>query len=345
MKNNEYTHCRLNRRTFLVGAAAMAGSILLTACEAGQSSTISSGANKYKIAFVVGSKIDPFYATMAKSAQERANELGVNLLHDGPAMFDPTLQIPIVAKMIAQKVDAIIIAACDKTTLIKPLQQAHQAGIMVISVDTFIGNGNYVNGPVTFPLSYIGSDNIEGGRIAGEALIKSIGGSGKLYIQNTSPGASTSEQRVKGCKDAIDATNGAVTLVGVDYNYHDITKANNETFATLERVDDLAGIFGTNVASGEGAALGVKRAFKQGVVKIANFDAPENAITDLRNGVIDLLIAQKPGEMGSIAVEYAMNALSGNTNGIQKRVPTGFLIIDQNNIDTPEVQAAIYRSS
>ncbi|TMF05592.1 MAG: substrate-binding domain-containing protein [Chloroflexi bacterium] len=65
--------------------------------------------------------------------------------------------------LIARKIDALLIAATDKQAMIEPLQRANDAGIPVISVDTFIGDGDYANGPVTFPLSYIRSDNVQGG--------------------------------------------------------------------------------------------------------------------------------------------------------------------------------------
>lgn len=337
------------RRAFLASLIALAGGAALSGCDSGQAtatgSKSSTGSSNGTVALIVGSKTDPFYITMERGARSRAAELGIRLITDGPASFDPTLQIPLVQAAIAQKVQVLIIAACEKNQLIEPLRRADQAGIKVISVDTYIGDGNYTNGPVTFPLSYIGSDNLQGGEIAAMALIKSIGGAGKIYIQNTSPGASTTDLRVQGCKKVIAASQGAITLAGIDYNYHDIAKASTETLAMLQRNPDIAGIFGTNVGGGEGAAQGVKLANLQGTVKVASYDAPEKSVTDLRNGVVDLLIAQKPAEMGSTALDYAYSVLQGDTSTIKKRVPTGFVIIDRNNIDTPQAQAAIYTSA
>jgi ribose transport system substrate-binding protein len=151
--------------------------------------------------------------------------------------------------------------------------------------------------------------------------------------------------REEGWKQDIQATYGAVTLVGVDYFGDCAATAAEITSALLRRVPDLSGIFGTNLFSAEGAAQAVKNANKQGIIKIANFDAPEQAITDLRSNVVDLVIAQLPGQMGKIAVDYAVMALNGNTSGIKKRVPTGYVVIDRSNVDTPEAQAAIYKSS
>ncbi|GER82864.1 MAG: substrate-binding domain-containing protein [Thermogemmatispora sp.] len=336
---------RLSRRAFLSASLAAAGGLMLAACGGSAATSGGAGGSSYTLALIVGVKGDPFYITMQKGAEAKARELGVTLLVDGPSQWSATLQTPIVNAYVARKVDAIIIAPCDKQAMIAPLQQASNAGIKVITVDTYIGDGDYVHGPVTFPLSYIGSDNVQGGKIAGEALIKAIGGHGKVYIQNTVPGTSTTDQREQGCKEAIDATHGAVTLVGVDFNGDSAAKAAEQTTAILQRVPDLAGIFGTNIYGSEGAAQAVKNAHKQGQVKIANFDAPEQAIVDLKNNVVDIVIAQKPADMGSIGVQYAVDALKGNMGAIQKRVPTGYVIITRDNVDTPEAQAAIYKSS
>ena len=83
--------------------------------------------------------------------------------------------------MIAKGVDALLIAATDYQAMIEPMKRANDAGIKVISVDTFIGDsaGDYTKGAVTFPLSYVGSDNVLGGKIACDAIIKAMGGTGQ----------------------------------------------------------------------------------------------------------------------------------------------------------------------
>lgn len=300
-----------------------------------------------KVALVYGVKADGFYVTMEAGARARAAELGnVDFTADGPAQFDAVLQRPILDAVVASKPDAICIAATDKQALIEPLKAASEAGINIFSVDTFIGDtaGDYTTGDVQFPLSYIGSNNVEGGSIACNALIESMGGTGKLYIQNVRPGVSTTDQREQGCREAIEATNGAVTLVGVDYNEDSAAKAAEQTAAVLQANPDLGAVFGTNLFSAEGAAQAVKNAGLSGVVKVANFDAPEAAIQDLRDGVVDLVIAQLPYEMGQTCIDYAVAAKAGEMDKIQKRYPTGYQVITRENVDTPESQNAIYKS-
>ncbi len=346
----------LNRREFLVGVTGVvAGGSLLAACggstttSSGSSSSGSAGAspNNYTFVLIAGVKGDPFYVTMQKGAQAMADKLGVKLLIDGPAQFSATLQAPIVDAYIAKKVDVMIIAACDKQAMIAPLQRANDAGIKVISVDTFIGTGDYANGPVTFPLSYIGSDNEQGGTIAGQALIEAMGNKGGIYIENTIAGISTTDQRQQGCEKAVQATNGAVKLIGTNYDNDSAATASQQVSALLSssKGSQVTGIFGTNLFSAEGAAQAVKNANKQGQIKIANFDAPQQAIDDLKNGAVDLVIAQKPADMGSTAVQYGVYALTGKTSSIQKRVATGYVVINKSNVDDPASQAAVYKSN
>jgi ribose transport system substrate-binding protein len=299
---------------------------------------------KATIALLQGVKGDAFYVTMARGASEMATQLGIQLTVDGPQQFSAVQQTPIVDAMIAKKIDALLIAATDKQSMIEPMKRANDAGIPVISVDTFVGDGNYVTGTVTFPLSYIGSDNVQGGEIACNALIQAIGGTGSIYIQNVNPGISTTDQREQGCKNAINATNGKVTLQGVDYNGDSAATAAQQTAAVLQRNPKLSAVFGANLFSAEGAAQAVKNAGLTGVVKIANFDAPESAINDLRNNVVDVVIAQKPADIGMDAVNAASLALQGLSAGIPKRIATGYVVITRDNVDSPEAQAAIYKS-
>ncbi len=353
MEDIELGKKSLSRREFLAGTTAvLAGGSLLAACgsspsSSGSGSSSGSSSPTYTFVLIQGVKGDPFYVTMQRGAQAMADKLGVKLLVDGPAQFSATLQAPIVDAYIAKKVDVMIIAACDKQAMIAPLQRANDAGIKVISVDTFIGDGNYASGPVTFPLSYIGSDNVQGGKIAGEALIKAIGNKGGVYIENVTPGISTTDQRQQGCEQAIQATNGAVKLVGHNYDNDSSATASQQVSALLSsnKGAQVNGIFGTNLFSAEGAAQAVKNANKQGQIKIANFDAPQQAINDLNSGAVDLVIAQKPADMGSTAIQYGVYALTGKTSSIQKRVPTGYVVIDKTNVNDPASQAAIYKSS
>lgn len=342
----------LNRREFLIGAVSVAGGLTFAACDSSTStgSSSASSGKKYTLAFVPGLLTDaPFYITAKDAAVAEAKALGQTLKVDAPAQFSATLQVPIIDTYIAQKVDAIITAPVDSQTLLGPLQRANSAGIKVITFDTYLGNGDYKKGPVTFPVSYIGSDNTQGGQLAGEALIKSIGGRGKIYLQSTAPGVSSEDQRIAGFKQAIDEANRRsgkeiVTLAGINYDGGSTAKATSQVQALLERDPNAAGFFGTNFFSCDGIVAALNNTKKASIVKVAYFDATPNGITNLRNGIVTLVVAQKPADMGKLAVDYAIKALNGEA-GVQKHMGTGFVVITRDTVDNPQSQAAIYKTN
>jgi ribose transport system substrate-binding protein len=181
---------------------------------------------------------------------------------------------------------------------------------------------------------------VRGGLIACEALAQAIGESGKVYIQNVKPGISTTDQREEGCKQALE-NYPDIELVGVDYNDDDPSKAQAQVEAMLQREPDLGGIFGTNVFSAQGAGQVVQNQGLSGTVKVVAFDATETAIEMLRNGTVDLVIAQIPADMGYFAVQMAMAYLNGVVS-IPPRIPTGYQVITLDNVDDPEVAKFIY---
>jgi hypothetical protein len=145
--------------------------------------------DSYTIAFVPGVNPDPFYITMSAGVNQAASDLGVEIIQQDPERFDVTVSAPIIEALVARgDIDAIVTAPNDREQSIPVLQEAHDAGIPVITVDTFIGDGDYENGEVTFPLSYIGSDNTQGGYIACSALADALGEGAQIYIQNVRPG-------------------------------------------------------------------------------------------------------------------------------------------------------------
>ena len=130
-------------------------------------------------------------------------------------------------------------------------------------------------------------------------------------------------------------------LVGEDFNVDDANTSVEQTTAVLQRETDLVGIFGVNVFSAQGAGNAVVNAGMSGHVQVVAFDATEFAIEQLRAGVVSLVIAQKPYDMGYLAVEFAMADSHGVTS-LPVRVPTGYAVITADNVDDPAVSRFIY---
>ncbi|MGI9332936.1 MAG: ABC transporter substrate-binding protein [Gammaproteobacteria bacterium] len=295
----------------------------------------------YTVALIPGLTTDAFYITMRKGAEHAAKALGVNLLFQGAPDFNATLQVPVLNAVIARKPDAILIAPTDKQQLIAPLRAAHEAGIKVITVDTFIDDGAYQDGSGSgdFPLSYIASDNVLGGRMAARALAAAVGDKGKVYVSNVKPGISTTDQREEGFKLEM-ANHPGVTVLETQFNDDDANKAAAQLQAVLARNPDLAGVFGANLFSAIGSADGVKALGKTGTIKVVAFDTPTRITDDIKSGLVDMAIAQHPAEIGYYGVVTAYATLTGQS--IPTSIGTGFTVMDASNIDDPEVQKFIY---
>ncbi len=307
--------------------------------------TTSEAADQKTVALVYGIKGDAFYVTMEKGARAKAEELGVNFLADGPSQWNAAIQTPIVDAMIARRVNGLIAVPNDPQAMIPALQRANNAGIPIVTTDQYIGDGDYANGVVTFPLSYVASDNFGGGKLACETLIDGLGGKGTIYVLVSTPNVPSDTARRDGCLAAVEEASDDIVLAGVDYTESNAAIATQKTQAALQKNPDIGAIFGGNLFSAQGAAAAVKTANLTGAVKIANFDAPEQAIDDLRNEVIDIVIAQQPALIGATAVQYIVDALDGKTADIPKKLATPFVIITRENVDTPEAQAAIYKNN
>jgi ribose transport system substrate-binding protein len=326
----------MKRRSIL--SAAAAASVALTM---GMGSAQAQD-KKYTIALIPGLTTDAFYITMQKGAQAAADALGVELVFQGAPDFNPVTQVPVLDAVIARQPDAILIAPTDTTQLIEPLRKAHDAGIPVITVDTFIGTGQYQTGAgdADFPLAYIASDNVLGGKIAARALAAAIGGEGKVYVSNVKPGISTTDQREAGFKQAMAEEFPNITVLETQFNDNDANKAASQLQGVLARESDLKGVFGANLFSALGAANGVQQSGQSGAVKVVAFDAPTSIVDNLTTGLVDVAIAQHPAEIGYYGVVSAFAHLTGNS--IPVSIGTGFTIITKDNVTDPNVAKYVY---
>ena len=327
-----------SRRSPLLALAVLCSALALVVAACGSDDSGSSGGGgssggkkSYKMTLIAGVKGDEFYITMNCGAQAEAKKLGVKLDFQGPQEFDASQQTPIVNAVAAKKPDAVLIAPTDTKALYAPIKQMADSGTKIVLVDTTLDQPDMA-------VSQISSDNEAGGKTAAETLAKLIGGKGKVYVINVQPGVSTTDAREKGFVAGAKAA--GLDYVGREYSNDKPEIAAAKTKAALQKNSDLKGIFGTNLFSAEGADTGVREAGAKNV-KIVGFDAGPKQVQDLKDGLVQGLIAQKPADIGSQGVEQAYNALTGKPT--TKKIGTESVSITKDNLSQNE--GALYKPS
>jgi ribose transport system substrate-binding protein len=316
----------MQKRTVVIGAAVLALAGSVAACGGGGGggggTPSASGAAGKKITLIAGTTADNFYVTMNCGAQAEAKKLGVTYQFTGPTHFDPASQIPVVNTVTAQHPDAVLIAPTDVTALIQPMQQMKAAGITVVEVDTHVNDAS-------ISVSKIASDNTKGGVLAADALAKLIGEKGTVMVVNVNPGISTTDARDAGFKKEMADKYPNIKVLSTQYDNDDQAKAAQILTATYAANPDLNGIFAANTISAEGVATGIRNANAAGKIQTVGFDAEPQSIHDLDTGVVQALIAQEPGLIGSEGVDQAVNALTGKS--VKAQIGTELITITKDN--------------
>ncbi|MFE3194203.1 ABC transporter substrate-binding protein [Nocardia sp. NPDC059240] len=310
-------------RAAIVAAVVVAVAGLSAGC--GGSVSSSGQTDAKKLVLIPGVANEPFYISMQCGAQDEAKKLGYTLDTQAPTQFDASLQTPIVTGVIASKPGAILIAPTHAQAMASPIKQAKDAGIKVIEVDTALED-------TTIALSSISSDNVKGGELAAQTLSKLVGDKGSVLVINTKAGTSTTDQRAQGFEDELKKNHPGMTPLGVQYNNNEAAQAASIVTATLAAHPDLAGIFATNLSSAEGAATGLRNAGKLGQVKVVGFDASPKQVQDLKDGTVQALIAQNPGDIGKQGVDQAAAALESKP--VTRTIQTTMIAITQDNMST-----------
>jgi ribose transport system substrate-binding protein len=318
----------------VAGCAALVGACGSDDNDSSSSGGSSSSSSKnYKLTLIAGVKGDEFYITMNCGAQAEAKAKGATLDFQGPDQFDAAQQTPIVNAVQAKKPDAVLIAPTDVQALYAPIKSLADNGSKVVLVDTTLTKPDMA-------VSQIASDNVAGGEKAAETLLQLTGSKGKYLVINVKPGISTTDQRAQGFEHGLKGKSG-VQYLGQQYNNDDPAKAASIVTSTLAKHPDLAGIFATNLFGAEGAASGLRQAGKLGKIKIVGFDAGPKQVEDLKQGVVQALIAQQPAEIGKQGVDQAIAALNGDPT--KPKIGTGFTVLTKDNLD--QNQDAVYKAA
>jgi ribose transport system substrate-binding protein len=306
---------------------------LVSAC--GSSSGGSSGKKTEDL--IVGTKSDDFYVTMECGAEAEAKKLGVKLTVTGPATFSVPQQKPLIDAAQVSKPDALLVAPTDSQALDPDLLKVKKNGTKIIFVDTSSSD-------MSLGLSRISSNNAAGGKLAADQLGKLIGGKGTVAVIDVAKGVSTTDARVQGFQQEMAAKFPNVKLLPEQNDDADsVTSAQSFVEGDISGHSNLSGVFAANVITAEGAASGIQHAGKKGTVKLATFDADTTQVADLKNGSLQLAIAQEPALEGADAVKQGLNAIEGKT--VTANIATPLIAVTPQNMNSASIKPFIYASA
>jgi ABC-type sugar transport system substrate-binding protein len=301
---------------------------LVSACG---SSSGSSG--KKTMELIVGTKSDDFYVTMECGAEAEAKKLGVKLTVTGPATFSVPQQKPLIDAAEISKPNALLVAPTDSAALNPDLIKVQKNGTKIIFVDTSSADA-------ALGLSRISSNNYAGGQLAAEDLGNLIGGKGTVAVIDVAAGVSTTDARVAGFDAEMKAKFPNVSLLPEQNDDADsVTTASSFVEGDISGHPTLDGIFAANVITAEGSASGIQHAGKSGKVKLATFDADVTQVADLKNGSLQLAIAQEPALEGKDAVEQGLDAIEGKT--VTKNIATPLIAVTPQNMNAASIKPYI----
>jgi ribose transport system substrate-binding protein len=319
---------------------AALGALGLAGCPKPDAGTSASGGStaappagqKLTIAVIPKGTENQFWQSIKAGADAACAEEGCEVKWDGPnPENDITAQVNIVNTMVNNKVNGIVIAACDKTALIAPIQKAMAAGVPVVTIDSGISTED--------PVAYIATNNVKGGDAAADALAKLMGDKGTAGYLIFGKGQVSSDEREQGFVEGMKRHPGIKVLPPLEAS--DAGKAFSNVTNMLTAHPEIGGIFAASEPNGVSSAAVLDQKKLAGKLKLVAFDSSDKEIDALKSGTIQALIVQDPYQMGFKGVKTALLAIKKQPIP-DKHVDSGLKVVTKENLETPEIQKLLH---
>ncbi len=282
-----------------------------------------------RVAMVFKTLNNPFFIDMQKGAEEAAQRLGVHLtVQAAEREVDVEKQMQIIENLIQTKVDAICVTPSGSREIVPAIAKANAAGIPVIIVDTRLDERAVHEAGVKYA-TFIGSDNYEGGRVAGQHLTTLMNGNAKVAVLEGIPGHETGEARLRGFREAIKGRPGLEVVASQPANWE-----RDQGFSVCQNLmqahANITAVFACNDMMALGAMEAIAAAGKTGQITVIGFDAIDDARQAIAAGTLAASVAQFPAEMGRLAVESAVKVIRGET--LPAYTPVKIELIKKENV-------------
>jgi ribose transport system substrate-binding protein len=261
------------------------------------------------IGLVLSTLNNPFFVTLKEGAEAKAKDLGYKLLVLD-SQNDPAKELANVEDLLSKKISLMLINPTDSDAVVSAIRAANRAEVPVVTLDRGATGGNV--------MSHVASDNVQGGMMAGELIVKTLGGSGKVVELQGVAGTSAARDRGEGFNNAVDAASGIIVVASQVADF-DRTKGLNVMENILQAQSDIDAVFAHNDEMALGAIKAIESSNRNSIV--VGFDGTGDAVTAVKSGAMLATVAQQAARIGSIGVETADAILKGKSVAKYSPVP------------------------
>lgn len=270
---------------------------------------------KDNLALVISTLNNPFFVSLKQGAEQKAKELGYNLVVLD-SQNSSAKELANVEDLIIKNTRLILINPTDSDSVGNAVKRANRANIPVITLDRAANKGSVI--------SHIASNNIAGGKLAGDFIAEKLGSKAKVIQLEGIMGTSAARERGTGFNQAQKQHN--FNLLASQPADFDRTKGMNVMQNLLTSQPSVQAIFAQNDEMALGAMRAIQTSGRKNIM-IVGFDGTDEGIKAVERGRLSATIAQQPGLIGSKGIEIADLILKNKK--VTKHIPVPLKLITQ----------------
>ncbi|UWZ93775.1 ribose ABC transporter substrate-binding protein RbsB [[Pasteurella] aerogenes] len=266
------------------------------------------------IALAISTLDNPFFVSLKDGAQKKADELGYKLVVLD-SQNDPAKELANVEDLMVRGAKVLLINPTDSEAVVNAVAMANRNKVPVITLDRGAAKGNVV--------THIASDNVAGGKMAGDFIAQKLGDNAKVIQLEGIAGTSAARERGEGFKQAIEAHKFDV-LASQPADF-DRTKGLNVMENLLASKGSVQAVFAQNDEMALGALRAISAANKK--VVVVGFDGTDDGVKAVKSGKMAATIAQQPELIGSLGVENADKVIKGQA--VEAKIPVPLKVVTE----------------
>ena len=298
------------------------------------------GETQFTLAVIPKGTTHEFWKSIHAGAIKASREFSesgtpVQIHWSGPLREDDKeQQIQVVESFISRGVDGFVLAPLDDRALVRPVEEAAQAGIPTVIIDSGLESKAIV--------SFVATDNRKGGELGARRLGELLKGKGKAILMRYQEGSASTHNREEGFLAVMESEFSGIEVISSD-QYAGATRDTGKRTAEnlLNRFGDkINGIFCPNESSTAGMLLALQDFQKAGKIRFVGFDCNETFIQAMSRGDLHGVVVQDPVKMGYLGVKTMVKNLQGES--VESRVDTGVTVVTPANLEDPQIRELIH---